>query len=62
MSEESLENITKSGNYFAPISVNYYPLPHVKFNGYCLIINDISIPKKVINLYVSYIIDTWSRD
>ena len=46
MSEESLENITKSGNYFAPILVNYYPLPHVKFNGDCLIINDISSLKK----------------
>ena len=63
MSEESLENITKSGDYFAPpILVNYYPLPHVKFNGHCLITNNISIPKKVINLYVSYIIDAWSRD
>ena len=45
MSEESLENITKSGDYFAPILVNYYPLPHVKFNGYCLIIIFLSLKK-----------------
>ena len=29
-------------------------LPDITFNGQCLINNNISIPKKVINLYISY--------
>ena len=39
MSKESIENITR---------------PEMNFNGLCLIKNNISIPKKVINLYISY--------
>ena len=26
----------------------------INFNGHCLINNNVSIPKKVINLYISY--------
>ena len=37
-------------------------LPDVNFNGHCLINNSISVPKKVINLYVSYILNPWLRD
>ena len=29
----------------------------MNFNGYCLIKNNISIPKKQINLYISYMLD-----
>ena len=54
MSEESIENITKSGSNFASISVDHHVLPGKKFNGHCLIKNNISIPKKVINLYILY--------
>ena len=49
MSEESIENITKSDSNFAPTFVDHL-LPDMNFNGHCLIKNNISIPKKVINL------------
>ena len=32
------------------------------FDGYCLIKNDISVPKKVINLYISYTLTPWLRN
>ena len=54
MSEESIENITKSDSNFAPNFVDHHLLPDMIFNGHCLIKNNISIPKKVINLYISY--------
>ena len=43
MSEENIENITKSDSNFAP-----------NFNGHCLMKNNFSVPNKVINLYISY--------
>ena len=54
MSEESLENITKSNSNFGPNFVHHHILPEMNFNGHCLIKNNISIRKKVINLYISY--------
>ena len=51
LSEESIEVINISDSLFAPTFVNSYALPGVDFNGYFLINNNISIPKKVINLY-----------
>ena len=54
MSEKSIENITKSDSNFAPTFVDHHLLPVMNFNGHCLIKNNISIPKKVINLYISY--------
>ena len=54
MSEEIIENITKSDNNFGPTFVDHHLLPELNFNGHCLIKNKISIPKKVINLYISY--------
>ena len=62
MSEESIENITKSGSNFAPTFVNHHLLPDVNLNGHCLIKNNISIPKKVINLYISYTLDRQIRN
>ena len=56
ISEESIENMTKSDYLFVPTSVNHYILPDVNFNGHCLI-NNISIPKKVIHLNISYILN-----
>ena len=44
MSEESIENITKSNSLFTQTFVNHYILPDVNFNGNCLINNNISIP------------------
>ena len=54
MSEESIENITISDSNFAPTFVDHHVLPDINFNGHCLIKNNISILKKVINLYISY--------
>ena len=41
--------------------INYYSLPVANFAESCLI-NDVSAFRKVINRYISYILDTWSRD
>ena len=54
MSEENIENITKVENTFAPTFVDHHLLPDMNSNGYGLIIKSISIPEKVINLYISY--------
>ena len=61
MSEENIENITKSDNNFAPAFVDHHLLPDISFNGHCLIKNNISVPKKVINLYISYMLSPWLR-
>ena len=45
MSEENIENITKSDTTFASNVVDHHLLPEIIFNGHCLI-NIISIPKK----------------
>ena len=39
---------------FAPILVDHYLVPDMNFNGRCLITNNFSIAKNVINLYISY--------
>ena len=54
MLEENIANITKSDSNFAPTFVDHNLLPDINFNGLCLINNDISIHKEVINLYISY--------
>ena len=51
MSKENIENITKSNSNFAPTFVDHRVLSDINFNGQCLINKNISIPKKVINLY-----------
>ena len=61
MSEENTENITKSENIFAPTFVNNHVSPDIDFNGHCLI-NNISIPKKVINIYNFYTLNQWLRN
>ena len=53
MSEENIENITKSDSNIAPTFVDHHVLPDINFNERCLI-NNIYIPKKVINIYISY--------
>ena len=52
-SEESIENVTKSDSNFAPTFVDHRLLPDINFNGHCSV-NNISIPKKVINLHIAY--------
>ena len=61
MSEENSENITKSEINFASTFVDHYLLPDTNTNGHCLI-NYIPIPKKVINLYISYTLSPWLRN
>ena len=61
MSAENIENITKSDSIFAPSFVDYHVLPDKKFNGHCLVNNNISIAKKVINLYISYMLGSQLR-
>ena len=52
ISDENIENITKSDSNFDPTSVDHHLLLNINFNGHCLIKNNVSIPKKVINLYI----------
>ena len=62
MSKESIGNITKSNSNFAATFVDHYLLPNISFNGHYLLKNNISIPEKLINLYISYILSPWSRN
>ena len=52
MSEENIENITKSESNFVSSFVDYHVLPATNLNEHCLI-NYIFVPKKVINTYIS---------
>ena len=54
VSEECIENITKSDSNFPPTFVDHHLLPDINFNGHCLIKNNIYIPKKVINYIFLY--------
>ena len=60
MSEKSIKNITKLDSNFAPTFADHHLLPDTNFNGNCLIKNNISIPKKVTNLCISYTLDPQS--
>ena len=62
MSEENIENITKSDSNFAPTFVDHHVLPDINVNGHCLINNNISITKKVKNIYIFYMLDQWLRE
>ena len=57
ISDKNIENTTKSYSSFPPIFVDHHILSDINFNGHCLINNNISILKKVIKLYTSYIIN-----
>ena len=56
MSEKSTEKMTKTESNFAPAFVDHHSLPEINFNGHYLTKNNISIPKNVINIYISYTI------
>ena len=62
MSEENIENIKKSDNNFAPTFADHHLLPHINLNGHYLIKNNISIPKKVTTLHISYKINLQFRN
>ena len=51
MSGENIQNIPKSDSIFSQTFFNYNLLSEINFNGHGLI-NNISIPKKVISLYI----------
>ena len=53
MSEGNIENKAKSDSNFPATFVDHHLLPDINFNGQCLIKNNISIPKKLMNLYIS---------
>ena len=61
ISEENIENITKSNSNLPPSFVGYHVSPDINFNRHCLI-NNISILKIVINLDISYILNLWLRN
>ena len=48
MSEENIENITKSDSNFAPTFVDHHVVLNINFDRYCLI-NNIYVPEKAIN-------------
>ena len=54
MSKGSIKNITKSDSNFASTFVDHHLLPDKNFIEHCLIKNNISVFKKVINVYISY--------
>ena len=58
MSEENIELITKSVSNFTPTFIDHCLLPDIYFIGHCLV-SSVSIPKKVINLYISYTLTPW---
>ena len=47
-----LKKIKQHSN-FVSIFVDHHSLPGINLNGHCLIKNDIYIPKKVMNPYIS---------
>ena len=61
MPEENIENITRSNSNFALTLVDHHLLPDTISNGHCLIKHKISIPKKGINLYISYTLNPQLR-
>ena len=62
MSEKNIESITKSDSNFAPTFVDHHLLANINFNGNCLLKDNIFIPKKVINLYISYTLNPQLRN
>ena len=61
ISDENIENVTKLYSNFISTFVDHHLLPDINFNGYSLI-NNIPLPIKVINLYVSYTLSPWLRN
>ena len=62
MSEENIEIKTKSGSNLATTFADHHVVSGVNFKGHCLINNNGSIPKNLINLYISYILNPWLRN
>ena len=56
ISEESIENTTKSDSNFAP-TFDHHLLLDMNFNEHCLVKSNTYIPKKVINLCIYHTLD-----
>ena len=55
MSAKIIKNITKPDSNFTQTFADHHLLPDMNLNGHCLTKNNVfSIPRKVINLYISY--------
>ena len=61
MSEKNIENLITSESNFAPTFVDHHVLTDINFNENCLI-NNIYIPKKVINIHISSKLNSWLRN
>ena len=61
MSEENVENITKSDSNFGPTVFDHHVLQDINFNGYCLI-NNIYVPREVTNIYIFYTLNLCLRN
>ena len=62
MSEENIEKVTKSDSLFSPTFVDHHVLPDINSNGRHLIKNNISIAKEAINIFISQLVNQWTRD
>ena len=62
MSEEIIKNLPGSKDTFPLGLINSYPLSDIKLKRNCLINSNIAVFWKAIDLYISYALDTWSRD
>ena len=60
--EESIEIITTSDSNFAPVLIDCYLLPDIKFNGHGLINNNNDPFLGAVNLCICYTLDQWPRD
>ena len=62
MSEENVETIIKSDSNYAPTFIDHHLLPDINFNRHCLMKNNISIPQKAINPFISYTLNPQLRN
>ena len=62
MSEKSIKNPSGSYSTFAPSLILNRSLPHEKFSRNCWRLSSVSLHQEILILYISYTLDTWSRD
>ena len=62
ISQETIENTTKSNSNFAPTFVDHHLFRDMNFIGLCLIKSNIYIPKNLITMYISYTLGTQLRN
>lgn len=60
MSEESLKNLSSCN--FAPDWIAAYKKDELKLSGNCLKHCSVCFHHKIVNFYVSYTLDMWSKD